>query len=637
MGTRRRHRLLLLPLASFVLGGLAGISSPMWLQRWRSGSPEGSQALALEAPMLFTPQGWPLPEPLPPAQEIWECQVAVVGGTLGGIAAAAHAMKGGSQTCVIELTPWLGGQISSQGVSALDESLIMRQRQNYSPSWADFKRVIEQQRVTLPPWTGRTQPTPVTALNRCWVGFLCFPPQVGAQAAAQILDQHAPSAPGSRWGTEIAFKGVEFDPTGQWITAVHAVRRIPRHPDYTPLGRFSQEFAAWYSWNDTDSFTKIPLRLQAPPGQRLMVIDATDTAEVVGWAGIPHRLGTESVATSGEPHAAPFDNPECTQAFTYPFVLAIHDDQGGSLRRLATLETGHSRAEHRRAFNLEGFPMFGGQSFFHYRRMVSLSGNDPFTGRPAQGDMTLVNWNAGNDWGLMNPPLLMTGEQIIASGQQHNWLGGMHFNALKDAEAHALLFAEWLMQTQSRPQWPLSILMGAESPMGTDSGLSMVPYIREGRRILGRAAYGESAFQMREQDIRRDHAGGRDFRTTAVGVTHYAVDIHGCRYRNWEPSGSANSAPKSELFVDPIVIPLEALIPQRVENLLIGGKGIAVTHIVNAATRVHHGEWTIGAAAGATAAWLHKNPALTPAQIVPGGHMASLQRYLVSQGLRLDW
>ena len=48
-------------------------------------------------------------------------------------------------------------------------------------------------------------------------------------------------------------------------------------------------------------------------------------------------------------------------------------------------------------------------------------------------------------------------------------------------------------------------------------------------------------------------------------------------------------------------IPLESLIPQEVDNLLIGGKSIAVSHIVNALTRVHMSEWGIGAAAGVTA------------------------------------
>ena len=631
---RIQKRIVLIPFVSFGLGALVGLGTSLW----RSGSPaQVSQAITLEPPPRFTPQGWPILDPTPIPQEIWECEVAIIGGSLGGIAAAAHAMQGGSRTCLIELTPWLGGQISSQGVSALDESLVMRQHRRYAPSWRQFKSLIEEQPVTLPLWTGVTAPRLVKNLNSCWVGFLCFPPDVGAKAAETLLHRRLAQSPQSRWGTSIAFKGAEFDGTGRIITGIYGVRRIPKDPGYAPLGRFSREFAAWYRWHSDDTFEKIPIRLQAPPGKTMLVIDATDTGELVGWAGIPHRLGTESRQTSGEPHAAPFDNPECTQAFTYPFVLAIHDDQGQSLAALATLETGYSKAEHRRAFDLEGFPMFRGQSFFHYRRMVSLSGNDPFTGTPARGDMTLVNWNRGNDWGIMNPPLLMTAAHVAASGQHHNWLGGMHFDALKDGENHALLFAEWLMQTQARPGFPLALVSGSEGPMGTQSGLSMVPYIREGRRILGRQAYGDSQFQIREQDIRRDKAGGRDFRATAVGVTHYAIDIHGCRYRNWEPSGSANSAPKSELYVDPIYIPLEALIPQRVDNLLIGGKGIAVTSIVNAATRVHHGEWTIGAAAGSVAAWLQQHPNLIPAEIVPQGRMAELQHYLVSQGLRLEW
>ncbi len=47
--------------------------------------------------------GRPQLSPLPKAQEVWECEVVVVGGTLGGVGAAAHAMQAGAQTCLIEL------------------------------------------------------------------------------------------------------------------------------------------------------------------------------------------------------------------------------------------------------------------------------------------------------------------------------------------------------------------------------------------------------------------------------------------------------------------------------------------------------------------------------------------------------
>jgi hypothetical protein len=144
---------------------------------------------------------------------------------------------------------------------------------------------------------------------------------------------------------------------------------------------------------------------------------------------------------------------------------------------------------------------------------------------------------------------------------------------------------------------------------------------------------------MREADIRRDLSGGRDFSETAIALVHYDIDIHGCRYRNWLPSGEATKAPASESSVHPIAIPLESLIPQEIDNLLMGGKGIAVSHIVNAATRVHYSEWSIGAAAGATAGWLVKDapPDLMAAEIVANGHMRQLQAHLEDQGLRLHW
>ena len=587
---------------------------------------------------VVTPTGWPQLAPLPTAQETWECSVIVVGGSLGGVAAASHAMQSGAKTCLIELSPWLGGQVSSQGVSAVDESLTMRSLENYSKSWSQFKQLIKQQPV-LPTWTNISAPRRVKDTNSCWVGKLCFPPHAGATAAEQLLQSSFRLAPGSRWGTSIAFKGAEFDSTGKQITAIYAVRRTPRDPNYLPKGRLSQELTSWYSWFDDDVFEKVPLRLQAPANGRLIVVDATDTGELVGWAGIPYRLGSESSATTGELHAAPKDNSECTQAFTFPFVLAIRDDQGLSRAQLARIQPGISKAEHRRDYSLQGFPMFAGRSFFNYRRLVSLKRSDPFGGSPSPGDMTLVNWNRGNDWSLMNPPLILTEKLLTTSGQHQNWMGGLSLSALKEAENHALLFSEWLMETQTQPDFPLAHLLGAESPMGTVSGLSMMPYIREGRRILGRSAYKQTEFMIREADVRTDMSGGRNFKPTAVALTHYDIDFHGCRYRNWEPSQEATSAPAREFKVRPTFIPLESLIPQQIDNLLIGGKSVAVTHIVNAMTRIHYSEWSIGAAAGATAGWLltQAQPDLTPTQIVQGRLMPQLQQALKKQGLRLSW
>ncbi|MBE9108787.1 FAD-dependent oxidoreductase [Nodosilinea sp. LEGE 07298] len=625
----------------FGVGAIAGLSASRWSPTPSPGA-GGEIAPALKRPQIPQPMvfnGRPQVAPLPKFEDVWECQVVVVGGSLGGVAAAAHAMATGATTCLIEVAPWLGGQISAQGVSALDESLRMRQANNLSPSWQRFRQIIKQQVAELPSWSPSGTSRSVADINSCWVGTLCFPPQVGAKAAEQFLADTNPSAPASRWATMTAFKGAEFDATGRRITAVYGVRRIPKDPGYRPKGRLSEELAHWYSWSPTAEFDRIPVKLQAPPGQRMIVIDATDTGELVAWAKVPYRLGSESQATTGEPNAAAFDNPDCTQAFTYPFAIAIQNDQGDSLAALSRLQPTYALHEYESIFDLEGFPFFAGKSVFNYRRIVSQTRGNPYTSAPASGDISMMNWNRGNDWNWVDTPLVLNAAALEASGQHQNWMGGLSQSALKFGEENALTFARWLLETQSGPDYPLAYLYGNDSPMGTLSGLSMVPYFREGRRIVGRAAYGQDEFMIRENDLRYDFPGQRNFSPTAVGLTHYAIDIHGCRYRNWQPSGEAVSAPAQEPRVKPVQIPLESLIPQGIDNLLMGGKAMATTHIANASTRIHYGEWQAGAAAGVTAGWLvsPNTPVSDPAEVIPSGSMGMLQETMRLQGLKTSW
>ncbi|WP_225913924.1 FAD-dependent oxidoreductase [Leptolyngbya ohadii] len=588
--------------------------------------------------------GRPTLKPLPEAKEVWECEVVVLGGTMGGVSAAAQSMRSGAKTCLIELTPWLGGQISSQGVSALDESVSMNARGNLSPDWIDFKRLVKDQQVEVPPWTNLASPQNTSDLNSCWVATLCFLPKAGEQASEQWLQQAATQSPESKWTTSTAFKGATFDPTGRLITSVYAVRRIPKNPGYVPLGRPSKELPVWYSWSPNDQFDKVPMRLQPPAGKQMIVIDATDTGEFLGWAGIPYRLGSEGRSTTSEYFASQQDNPDCTQAFTFPFGLGILDDGKASQQLLAQVQPGYPKAEHRAYFDMEGFPMFGSASVFNYRRILSTTSNDSRSDDPAPGDISMLNWNRGNDWPFMDPPLILNEKQITELGQHENWLGGLSLSALRHGEEHALLFAEWLMETQSKPGLPMTYLYGIDMPMGTASGLSMMPYIREGRRMLGRNGYGQVEFMLREADIRTDMRGGRDFRPTAIALTHYPIDMHGCRYRNQSETWEASSAPlKDEHLIKPIYIPLEAIVPQEVDNLLIGGKSIAASHIVNGATRLHYGEWVIGGAAGATAGWLANynrrpnHPYLLPPEIIRKNYIGELQTKIRERGFTLDW
>ena len=55
-----------------------------------------------------------------PVQTV-ECEILIVGGGLAGTAAAYEGLLAGKTVCLTEITDWIGGQISTQGTSALDE------------------------------------------------------------------------------------------------------------------------------------------------------------------------------------------------------------------------------------------------------------------------------------------------------------------------------------------------------------------------------------------------------------------------------------------------------------------------------------------------------------------------------------
>jgi hypothetical protein len=125
----------------------------------------------------------------------------------------------------------------------------------------------------------------------------------------------------------------------------------------------------------------------------------------------------------------------------------------------------------------------------------------------------------------------------------------------------------------------------------------------------------------------------------AVGIGHYAIDFHPCMNQsppqlpgNTERAGERRGAGQSY----PFQIPLRAMIPQKIDNMLVAGKSIATSHIAAAAYRVHSFEWSSGAAAGTTAAFSLER-AIAPYQLVdqlprPEPQLEALQRRLEQTG-----
>ena len=76
--------------------------------------------------------------------ETVECELLIVGGGLAGTAAAYEGLMAGKIVCLTEITDWVGGQISSQGTSALDERPTQRSRMIYPRGYLELRKRIEK-------------------------------------------------------------------------------------------------------------------------------------------------------------------------------------------------------------------------------------------------------------------------------------------------------------------------------------------------------------------------------------------------------------------------------------------------------------------------------------------------------------
>ncbi|MEL6901772.1 MAG: FAD-dependent oxidoreductase, partial [Cyanobacteria bacterium J06606_4] len=96
--------------------------------------------------------------------ETVECEVLIVGGGLSGTSTAYESLLAGRTVCMTELTDWVGGQISSQGTSALDEAQKQRSLLFYADGYKQLRSRIED-------FYGELNP------GGCWVSVSCFLPK----------------------------------------------------------------------------------------------------------------------------------------------------------------------------------------------------------------------------------------------------------------------------------------------------------------------------------------------------------------------------------------------------------------------------------------------------------------------------
>lgn len=606
--------------------------------------------------------------PRTPDQTV-ECEILVTGAGLAGVATAYEGLLAGRTVCMTEITDWMGGQISAQGTSALDERRTQRLQLFFSRGYLELRKRIADK------YNGNLNP------GDCWVSDSCFLPHDGHEILDDMLQDAAKKGNGKlKWFPATVVKELEISRAGsaQNIQGAIAIQHLPA-AGALPLNTLplSQTIEDSYRYENSTRLNKKILRFvpleRREARHKWYVVDATETGELIALADVPYRLGIDARSYLEPSASSATNDPYCTQGFTFTFAMETTEDPIG--HKLPPFYARHAPYYSYELPRLASFSLV-----FTYRRIWSPEDGKPmsFGGinfeAPVPSDISMQNWTWGNDYrpGTAADNLIYTRAQLQASGQllPGNWLGGLRTESLRQGEEHALGFFYWLVAgtTDSQlgdgvkqPQPNNRYLSGLDSPMGTVHGLSKYPYMREGRRIIGRPSWGQpEGFTVWEIDISRRNYNDDYYRQTlapdmyrrlkialagletinaiastkppeqiarrtrstifpdSVGIGHYAIDFHPCMTKsppelpgNTEREGERRGA--GEAY--PFQIPLRAMIPQKIDNLLVAGKSIATSHIASAAYRVHSFEWSVGAAAGTTAAFSLEK-AIAPYQLV---------------------
>ena len=523
--------------------------------------------------------------------------VIIIGGGMGGVAAALASCRNGMSVIMTEETEWIGGQVSQQGVPPDEHPWI--ETHGAPPSYREYRNRVRDYYRRNYPLTEEARQLPNLNPGNGSVSRLCHEPRV---AVTVMTDMLTPYMSNGKLRLLTMHKAKSAVVSGDNVQAIEMVNL------YT--------------------------------GDRVVLsgnsfVDATECGDLLPLTGTEYITGTESKGETRELHAPEKGDPMNNQAFTVCFAMdyqpGVDNVQDPPKEytfwknyipemtppwsgRLLDLSYSDPRTLNpkRLGFDPTCKEMDGLLNLWNYRRIID---RNIFTKESYAGDITIVNWPQ-NDFFPGN--LIDVAEEefqtIFERGRQLS---------------HSLFY--WLQTEAPREDggkgWKGLRLRG--DVMGSDDGMAKYPYIREARRI-------RALFTVLEEHVgaenRRlvagEEAGKRaaDF-FDSVGIGYYHIDLH--------PSSRGNN------YIDfaslPFEIPLGALLPQRMNNLLPANKNIGTTHITNGCYRLHPVEWSIGEAAGCLIAFAGKKKVPFRAIREDKALLADFQREIARQGIETKW
>ncbi|MGB3671724.1 MAG: FAD-dependent oxidoreductase [Phormidesmis sp.] len=300
--------------------------------------------------------------------------ILVIGGGAGGTAAAMQAARRGllsdiSVTLVSDL-PWLGGMLTSAGVSAPDGNELAAFQTGI---WGAFLRALRQRHPE--------------GLGNGWVSFFTYNPAVGAQIFAD-------------WVAQL--------PNLQWISG-QRLKEVLR---------------------DGDRITGV--RFETLTVQAKVILDGTELGDVLALGQVPHRWGWETQDSWQEPSApvSLSDPADALYAITQrypvqsPTWVVIMQDYGAIATNAPTdvpidaptverPPSASSNDELHRLFegaweNYGDTETSASQTFLNYGRLP--------------GHRFMINWpHKGNDYGVGLDPLIESDAASAQYEQEAQW------------------------------------------------------------------------------------------------------------------------------------------------------------------------------------------------------------------------
>lgn len=522
----------------------------------------------------------------------------IAGGGMGGCAAALSALRHGLRVVMTEETDWIGGQLTQQGLSCPDEHQWIESF-GATQLYRDLRNAIREYYRQHYPLTESVKTNQYLNPGSGAVSRLCHEPRV---ALAILSNMFAPYLSAGKLTLLLEHKIISAYTYGDQVKGLKA-RAVQTGNEITL-------FAPYF-------------------------IDATELGDLLPLTKTEYITGAESKNDTRELHAADIAAPYNNQAYTYCFAADYQPGENHVIDKprdydywrdlipglqpawpgkLLSLSYSNPPTLQPRelGFDPTGKPTGNMLNLWNYRRIINKNNFKPgfYT-----GDISIINWPQ-NDYFINN---------IIDVDEEN-------FNTyIEQGKQLSLSLFYWLQTTAPRPDgglgWPGLRLRG--DVMGTKDGLAKYPYIRESRRI-------KAVFTILEEHVGKENrllvAGKKESVkaarfTDSIGIGYYHIDLH--------PSTGGNN------YIDfgslPFQIPLGALLPQRIQNLIPANKNIGTTHITNGCYRLHPVEWSIGEAAGLLITYsLEKK--ISP-QIIREKKIVleDFQQFIRLQGIATDW